>query len=75
MSVTLAYIGSRGVHNPMQMDDINTVYPYRTSGRWLFPNLWVADVSRDRRIVVGLTSNSGFPPTLAPTPPASCLGF
>jgi hypothetical protein len=38
MSVTLAYIGSRGVHNPQQMDDINTVFPYKTSAGWLFPN-------------------------------------
>jgi hypothetical protein len=38
MSVTLAYTGSRGIHNPMQMDDINTVFPYKTSAGWLFPN-------------------------------------
>jgi hypothetical protein len=37
-SVTLAYTGSRGVHNPQQMDDINTVFPYKTSAGWLFPN-------------------------------------
>ena len=37
-SVTLAYIGSRGLHNPHQMDDINTVFPYKTSAGWLFPN-------------------------------------
>jgi hypothetical protein len=38
LSVMLAYIGSRGVHNPQQMDDINTVFPYKTSAGWLFPN-------------------------------------
>lgn len=38
MSVTLAYSGSRGVHNPWQTDDLNTVYPYNTSAGWLFPN-------------------------------------
>lgn len=37
-SVSVAYIGSRGVHNPHQMDDINTVFPYKTSAGWLFPN-------------------------------------
>jgi Carboxypeptidase regulatory-like domain/TonB dependent receptor/TonB-dependent Receptor Plug Domain len=37
-SVSLAYIGSRGLHNPHQMDDINTVFPYKTSAGWLFPN-------------------------------------
>jgi hypothetical protein len=38
MSVSVAYIGSRGLHNPHQMDDINTVFPYKTSAGWLFPN-------------------------------------
>ena len=37
-SVTLAYSGSRGIHNPWQTDDLNTVFPYRTSAGWLFPN-------------------------------------
>ena len=38
MSVTLAYSGSRGIHNPWQTDDLNTVFPYQTSAGWLFPN-------------------------------------
>jgi Carboxypeptidase regulatory-like domain len=38
LSLTLAYAGSRGIHNPFQLDDINTVFPTLTSGRWLFPN-------------------------------------
>ena len=38
LSVMVAYAGSRGVHNPFQLDDINTVYPTLTQGRWLFPN-------------------------------------
>ena len=37
-SITLAYSGSRGIHNPWQTDDLNTVFPYRTSAGWLFPN-------------------------------------
>ncbi|HZP33622.1 MAG TPA: TonB-dependent receptor [Candidatus Acidoferrales bacterium] len=37
-SVTLAYAGSRGYHNPFQTDELNTVMPYRTSAGWLFPN-------------------------------------
>jgi carboxypeptidase family protein len=37
MSVTLAYSGSRGVHNPWQTDDLNTVFPFNTSAGWLFP--------------------------------------
>jgi len=37
-SVTLAYAGSRGFHNPFQTDDLNTVFPYNTSAGWLFPN-------------------------------------
>jgi len=38
LSVMLAYAGSRGIHNPFQLDDINTVMPTLTQGRWLFPN-------------------------------------
>jgi len=37
-SVTLAYAGSRGIHNPFQTDDLNTVFPYHTSAGDLFPN-------------------------------------
>jgi hypothetical protein len=37
-SVTLAYIGAKGVHNPFQTDELNTVYPFHTSAGWLFPN-------------------------------------
>ena len=36
-SVTLAYAGSRGIHNPFQTDELNTVYPFNTSAGWLFP--------------------------------------
>ena len=38
LALTVAYAGSRGIHNPFQIDDINTVFPTLTSGRWLFPN-------------------------------------
>ena len=37
LSVTVAYAGSRAIHNPFQMDDIGTVYPTHTSAGWLFP--------------------------------------
>ena len=37
LSVTVAYAGSRALHNPFQMDDIGTVYPTHTSAGWLFP--------------------------------------
>ncbi len=37
-SITIAYAGSRGIHNPTQMDDINTTFPTLVAGRWLFPN-------------------------------------
>ena len=36
-SVTLAYAGSRGIHNPFQTDTLNTVFPSKTSAGWLFP--------------------------------------
>ena len=38
LSLTLAYAGSRGKHNPFQTDDLNTVFPFKVAGdRWLFP--------------------------------------
>jgi carboxypeptidase family protein len=37
-SVTLAYAGSRGIHNPFQTDDLNTVFPTLSSAGWLFPD-------------------------------------
>jgi hypothetical protein len=37
-SVTLAYTGARGIHNPFQTDELNTVYPFNTPAGWLFPN-------------------------------------
>ena len=36
--VTVAYAGSRGYHNPLQLDDINTVFPFHSAAGWLFPN-------------------------------------
>lgn len=36
-SITLAYAGSRGLHNPFQTDTLNTVFPTKTSAGWLFP--------------------------------------
>jgi hypothetical protein len=38
LSLTVAYAGSRAIHNPFQSDDFNTVYPYKTSAGYLFPN-------------------------------------
>ena len=37
LAVTVAYAGSRGIHNPFQIDDINTVFPTKSSAGWLFP--------------------------------------
>jgi carboxypeptidase family protein len=37
-SVTLAYAGSRGIHNPFQTDTLNTCFPTKSSAGWLFPN-------------------------------------
>lgn len=37
-SVTVAYTGSRGIHNPFQTDELNTVFPFKTSAGWLLPN-------------------------------------
>jgi hypothetical protein len=36
-SLTLAYAGSRGLHNPFQTDTLNTCFPTNTSAGWLFP--------------------------------------
>ena len=37
LALTVAYAGSRGIHNPFQIDDINTVFPAKSSAGWLFP--------------------------------------
>jgi hypothetical protein len=38
LSIMVAYAGSRSWHDPLQSDDLNTVFPYSVGGRWLFPN-------------------------------------
>ncbi|HET6144931.1 MAG TPA: TonB-dependent receptor [Candidatus Acidoferrales bacterium] len=37
-SLTIAYAGSRGIHNPFQTDTLNTCFPTKTSAGWLFPD-------------------------------------
>jgi hypothetical protein len=37
-SITVAYAGSRGIHNPFQTDTLNTCFPSKTAAGWLFPN-------------------------------------
>ena len=37
-SITVAYAGSSGVHNPFQTDTLNTCFPTKTSAGWLFPD-------------------------------------
>ena len=37
-SITVAYAGSVGVHNPFQTDTLNTCFPTKTDAGWLFPN-------------------------------------
>lgn len=37
-SFTVAYAGSRAIHNPFQTDTLNTCFPSKTSAGWLFPN-------------------------------------
>ena len=36
-SFTVAYAGSKGIHNPFQTDTLNTCFPEDTSAGWLFP--------------------------------------
>jgi hypothetical protein len=36
-SLTLAYAGSRGLHNPFQTDTLNTCFPTDSPAGWLFP--------------------------------------
>ena len=36
-SLTVAYAGSRGIHNPFQTDTLNTCFPTKSSAGWLFP--------------------------------------
>ena len=35
----VAYVGSRGVHQPFRVDDINMVIPPKTSAGYVFPNV------------------------------------
>ena len=42
-SLTVAYAGSRGIHNPFQTDTTNTCFPTNTSAGWLFPNPSIAN--------------------------------
>jgi hypothetical protein len=37
LSLTVAYAGSRGKHNPFQLDDLNIVFPTKVGNRWIFP--------------------------------------
>jgi TonB-dependent Receptor Plug Domain len=37
-SITVAYAGSVGIHNPFQTDTLNTCFPTKTSAGWLFPD-------------------------------------
>jgi hypothetical protein len=37
-SITVAYAGSRALHNPFQTDTLNTCFPTQTPSGWLFPN-------------------------------------
>jgi len=38
LSLTVAYAGSRGKHNPYQTDDLNIVFPTKIGNRWVFPS-------------------------------------
>ena len=75
-SVTLAYAGSRGIHNPFQTDTLNTVFPTKTSAGWLFPTVPsnVADPSVPLGTPVACSSPflaagaCGSDPTTRPTP-------
>jgi hypothetical protein len=42
-SLTVAYAGSRGIHNPFQTDTLNTCFPSKSSAGWLFPNPAIAN--------------------------------
>jgi hypothetical protein len=53
VSVTLAYAGSRGIHNPFQTDTLNTVYPTKTSAGWLFPVVPTTTADPNNLIPIG----------------------
>ena len=38
LTAMVAYVGSRGVHQPFRADDINTVLPTLTSAGYLWPS-------------------------------------
>jgi hypothetical protein len=67
LSLTVAYAGSRGKHNPYQSDDWKTVFPLKVAGRWIFP------------VVPSLPDPNNLIPTGSPVacnfalaPPGSC---
>jgi hypothetical protein len=64
-SVTLAYAGSRGIHNPFQTDTLNTVFPTKTSAGWLFPTT-PSNVSDSSGVVPLGTPVACSSPFLAP---------
>lgn len=67
-SLTVAYAGSRGIHNPFQTDELNTVWPFVTpgvGGGYLFPTVMnTAETSLQVNC-----AGSGQPD---PVPPGSC---
>jgi len=74
-SVTLAYAGSRGIHNPFQTDELNTVFPFSTSAGWLFPTTpSVPDpagvIPTGTPVVCSAVSSAPGSPSLVP--PGSC---
>ncbi len=70
VAVTLAYAGSRGFHNPTQMDDINTTFPFHVDGRWLFPNPNCASANPYSTCLQsgGSSFNPGYPVNSAISP-------
>jgi hypothetical protein len=77
-SITLAYAGSRGIHNPFQTDTLNTVFPTKVSAGWLFPVLPTTKTDPNGVIPVGTlvacssslipAGSCGSDPTMRPTP-------
>jgi len=70
-SLTVAYAGSRGIHNPFQTDELNTVWPFITpgvGGGYLFPTV----VGTAGQVAC---SGPGLPPNSCGTGVANPTGY
>jgi len=72
LTLMVAYAGSKGWHNPLQSDDLNTVVPYTVNGRYVFPNPVGSGCSPGPPNCSQTDQALGFPVTYV-TPSQNCV--